>query len=780
MDGTQSHKPGLFKQPNKKFKTGRHRTKGEINRDAKGRKNAFKKQIGPGAKLVKRISRTDRLSLRKQVRQLKIAATEEQRRLEGGANRAPHLITIISLDSELLSTEVLDCLVKADEEAIVTHSERAGITYLNVPRFKSRFGFLCPEVNQLDNLLDCLKVSDVVLLLWPTDAQLSDDQRIFLDIILAHGLPTPMNLVAGLPGQGKQREQLRKGVTKTIEKWISTKSGLFFMDSPTDRLQILRHLPTMRKKPLLNQRRRPHIFVEKLEMESGANGVGTLKLTGYIRGAPMNVNKLVYIQGWGDFQLQKITKARDPRPLREDKRSMDFDEQVIAIPNPEIQESLQSEVVVDPMDSEQPEPTEDVLDENIFKVPKIKRKVPKGTSDYQAAWMIDENEDEEISDEESESDEEDDEMDVDENESEGRRVQFDMRPAEKDEDGLADAMSVVSTATESMSMAGINDAIDEAEVQRFREEVENLKWPDQVDVDTEQLARERFQRYRGLKSFRTSPWDPKENLPSDYARIFKFGNFKRTKQLVLADIDHDYAPEKINEVALPGSYVTIYISNVPAHFPSQFDSNSPLIVSGMLKHEQKFSLMNVVLRKYNHCKIPIKNKQTLIFHVGFRRFEVSAVFSQHTNGDKFKMERFMPEGTPFVASYFGPVTFGPCPVLVFLRDDDGTKHFVAYGSVSDANPDRIILKRIVLSGNPYKIVKRSAIVRFMFFNKEDIEWFKPVELYTDAGNRGHIKDSIGTHGLMKCTFNLPLKKQEQVKMNLYKRIFPPWTYAPHY
>ena len=37
----------------------------------------------------------------------------------------------------------------------------------------------------------------------------------------------------------------------------------------------------------------------------------------------------------------------------------------------------------------------------------------------------------------------------------------------------------------------------------------------------------------------------------------------------------------------------------------------------------------------------------------------------------FQMERFLPHQDMVVMSVFAPVTFGPCPVLVFKVDDMG-------------------------------------------------------------------------------------------------------------
>jgi len=60
----------------------------------------------------------------------------------------------------------------------------------------------------------------------------------------------------------------------------------------------------------------------------------------------------------------------------------------------------------------------------------------------------------------------------------------------------------------------------------------------------------------------------------------------------------------------------------------------------------------------------------------------------------------------------------------------------------------------------------------MFFNAEDIKYFKPVEIKTRLGLRGNILEPIGTHGMMKCIFSNYVKPHDTIMMELYRRVFP--------
>ena len=192
-----------------------------------------------------------------------------------------------------------------------------------------------------------------------------------------------------------------------------------------------------------------------------------------------------------------------------------------------------------------------------------------------------------------------------------------------------------------------------------------------------------------------------------------------------------------------------------------------------------------------------------MLYVGPRRLRVNPIYSQHTRGggkgqnNVHKFERYLRHGVTNVATIYGPIIFGKQPCIL-LRENEGsqgscsvsprdehtadTRHFdlpgpdlVAMGTFLHPDTTRVIAKRIVLSGHPFKLHRKTATVRYMFFNPEDISYFKPIQLHTKYGRTGHIKESLGTHGYFKAHFDGQMNQMDTVCMSLYKRVYPKWA-----
>lgn len=183
---------------------------------------------------------------------------------------------------------------------------------------------------------------------------------------------------------------------------------------------------------------------------------------------------------------------------------------------------------------------------------------------------------------------------------------------------------------------------------------------------------------------------------------------------------------------------------------------------------------------------PVRSKDPLVLLLGPRRFLINPIFSQHTvrGGGKgannvHKFERFLRHGIQAqIATAYLPITFGAQPA-VLLRvpssAEDSMIHLVGTGTLLSSDPTRITAKRLILTGHPFKVHKKTATIRYMFFNQLDIDYYKPVQLRTKRGRTGHIRESLGTHGYFKAGFDGPIDQMDQICLTLYKRCFPKWS-----
>ncbi|KAM4698957.1 pre-rRNA-processing protein TSR1 homolog [Discoglossus pictus] len=789
-DKQATHRPGAFKQPNKPHKTGRHRGRGAQDRENKGRVAA--KTISK--KIRKELNKLDRRHKANQIRKQRKEAVITEKRNLGSKDGPPHLVAVVPLHAGIASNSLLRLLKSNNDDLVHEDAQKTGVFALVCPKLKQRWYFNQANTDDLHSLLDLAKVADTLLFVLDPQEGWDSYGDYCLSCLFAQGLPSYVLAVQGMADLPlKKKTDIKKQLSKVTEKRFPD-AKLFQLDTEQEAALLLRQIATQKQRHLAFRSRRSYMLAQNADFiptdESGL--VGTLKVSGYVRGQELNVNQVLHIVGHGDFQMSQIDAPPDLYPLNprihktkakkgqdvemmESSGScagMDEDIKVLMKADTAVQESLQSEVVPDPMEGEQTWPTEEELKEaeDSFKGNKIIKKVPKGTSAYQAAWILDDEE----SDGEEGSEDDYDDLEDDEEDAMDEVASEDEEASENEEPEESETMTIPDSTRDDKYDENLDEEEEEQMLEKYKLQRQDEMFPDEVDTPRDQLSRVRFQKYRGLKSFRTSPWDTKENLPRDYARIFQFHDFFRTRKRVFRDME-----EEQTEGAMVGWFVTVHISNVPVSVMDHFKQGAPLVLCSLLPHEQKMSVVNMLVRRYPGNNEPVQAKEELIFHCGFRRFRSSPLYSQHTSADKHKSERFLRSDAAVVVTVYAPIAFPPASVLMFKQRSNGMHDLVATGSLLSVDPDRIIIKRIVLSGHPFKIMKRSAVVRYMFFNREDVLWFKPIELRTKWGRRGHIKEALGTHGHMKCTFDGQLKSQDTVLMNLYKRVYPRWTFDPY-
>ncbi|XP_054810360.1 uncharacterized protein LOC129311900 [Prosopis cineraria] len=738
-------------------------------------------------------ARAARLQRSKMIRDQKRAALMKERRELSGSRNPPRVIVLFGLSASVdLDSIAEDLLSLLSKEAVAVASGTVAS-----PEYRTRVTVLKAPHGDLQLCIEMAKVADLMAFVASPNSLYAESDSYYIDsfgdqclsVFRSLGLPSTVVFIRDLPSEIKHRHEAKKSCISSLASEFPEECKFYPADTKDELHKFLWLFKEQRLKVLHWRTQQPYLMAHKVDVfsDNGNPGKCTLLLTGYLRGHSLSVNQLVHVSGAGDFQLSKIEILNDPFPLNSRKKQdlMDSDEvnntEAIGslVPDPLKQEPLLVENIPDPLAGEQTWPTEaEMAEADRDKKQRRMRTLPRGTSDYQAAWIVNDS-DEEVSD----SDNEDvDGMVLDEEENgfpgleRNKYLDFDgdetsLKFGDSEEELDSDS---VMMEEDSMTREKIKDELKEMKEAHAADE----EFPDEVDTPLDVPARKRFAKYRGLKSFRTSSWDPKESLPQEYGRIFAFDNLKKTQKHVLARALEMEQENGENYVPV-GSYARLHIMDVPCEVASklcELAQSVPITACGLLQHESKLSLLHFSVKKHDTYDAPIKSKEELIFHVGFRQFIGRPVFSsEFINTDKNKMERFLHPGRFSVASIYAPISFPPRPVIMLKKVDEGAKLAVAaVGSLKTIDPDRIILKRVILTGYPQRVSKRKASVKHMFYNPEDVRWFKPVELYTKCGLRGRIKEPVGTHGTMKCLFNGVLQQNDTVCINLYKRAYPKW------
>ncbi|KUI67288.1 Ribosome biogenesis protein tsr1 [Cytospora mali] len=787
MSSAVSHSHRATTKVNHKAFKSRKATKGSMRDQLKG-KVPNERRKTPHQQVM---SKLDRRNQAKQRQQQKHKEHLQDNVVFFGKDGAPRNVAVIPLCPDGDATAAVRALNKSldiEQEAIL------GTSRVPVDRFKQKLQYTALP-RDLTACVDAARVADFVILILSADVEVDALGELILRSVESQGLTTLFTVVQGLDqaGSAKQKNSVLDSLRSYITHFHPDQHKIYSLDNRQECSNLIRSLCSTTPKGVKWRDERSWMLVEDVKF-ADSEDVSTV-LTGVIRGKGLKADRLLQVGDWGSFKIEKITAAPLSKRGKKSDEGMSVDaedEGVLAVPT-EDQDDLADlapeEVFMDDADGDidlddatsvAPSMKKGVLldDHHYFsedeadKMIDLRKRVPKGTSKYQAAWYLDDN----VSDDGSEMTD----LDMKDDEEQEAEPQDGM-------EGLADDAMTEGGPSEyprSEKFEELDEDEDSAQLAAYRERKrdeaeEDLEFPDEIELPPNVLARERLARYRGLKSLRTSPWEQDEDRahePEEWRRLLQVQDYQASRTRA--------RNEALVGGIQPGTRVHIHIKGVPAEIRQTYDLARPVTLFSLLRHEQKRTAVNFLINLSSDYSRPIKAKEELIMQCGPRRFIIKPLFSLggSTPNDVHKYCRYLHPGQSAVATFMAPVTWGAVPALFFRRskadeerdedDPDLPLTLVGTGTALPPSTNRVVAKRVVLTGHPYHIHKRIVTIRYMFFNREDVEWFKALPLWTKRGRGGFIKEPLGTHGYFKATFDGHINPQDTIGVSLYKRVWP--------
>ncbi|KAK6346767.1 Glycoside hydrolase 2 (Mannanase, beta-galactosidase) [Orbilia brochopaga] len=231
----------------------------------------------------------------------------------------------------------------------------------------------------------------------------------------------------------------------------------------------------------------------------------------------------------------------------------------------------------------------------------------------------------------------------------------------------------------------------------------------------------------------------------------------------------------------PGTYARIVLSDVPCEFVKYFDPKQPILVGGLTPTEDRFGFLQVRIKRHRWHKRILKTNDPLIFSLGWRRFQSTPIYSLSDSRTRNRMLKYTPEHMHCTGTFYGPLiapNTGFCCVNSVSNSNPGFR-ISATGVVLNVDEGTEIVKKLKLTGYPYKIFKNTAFIKGMFSSALEVAKFEGAGIRTVSGIRGQIKRALSKpDGFFRATFEDKILMSDIVFLRAWYPVKPRKFYNP--